>query len=108
MRRPTKHVYWLLVAALAILCACATGPGLDGRTYQARIQSAMVELGASEKRAACFAERLTAAGDAEASAEAAQIAESAQSKEDMRERVLAASKPTRRAFVGANMRCMFA
>ena len=88
------------------LSACASKTSPTTADYAGRIEAAFTELGAPDDRARCFAERLTAAGDIEAAREAAEIAEQATSRETMKERVMSATKPTRRAFIGANMRCM--
>lgn len=97
------------IIAIPLVLACAacgsTPPAATTADYARRIETAFTELGAPSDRARCFAERLTAAGDVDAAREAAEIAEEATSRETMKASVLVATKPTRRAFIGANMRC---
>lgn len=99
-------IFATLAAAMA---ACSTtGDYPNEATDDAeRISGGMQRLGASTARSDCFAERIAMSlGDGHLG-EAASIVEQSQSKADMRSGVLDASKPVRKAFIGANMRCAF-
>lgn len=99
----------VLAAFMGALVSCASAPGAEGDLTSAaretRISQNMQRLGASEKRSACYAERLAASLDAKGEAEAERVIESASSKEEMREGVLKASESVRRAFIRASIWC---
>jgi hypothetical protein len=99
----------VLAASMGALIACASTPGAEGEQTNAaretRISENMQRLGATEKRGACYAERLAATLDANGQAEAERVVEGASSKDEMREGVLKSSLPVRRAFIRASMWC---
>ncbi|GAB4524395.1 MAG: hypothetical protein Kow00133_12620 [Amphiplicatus sp.] len=104
------------VAALFLAgCAAAGGPApetvdpaMPVSGADARIRDGMTRLGASPARGECFAARIAGALDGEEEEEAARIVEDAADRRAMREGVLAAPAPVRRAFIGANFGCSLA
>jgi len=101
--------------AAAVLCAlsasaCASGPDHPPTASSSAdaISAGLQRLGASANRGDCYGKRVVKDLDAAAAAEAAAIVQRANSKDDMRNGVLSASKPVRKAFVGAKMRCSLA
>jgi hypothetical protein len=96
----------VVLVAFGFLASCASGGGAGSSgAGSARISEGMQRLGASETRGACYAERLSSTLDDEDEDEAARVVEKAQNKDEMREGVLGASGPVRKAFIGASMRC---
>ncbi len=99
------------VAQVFLLSACAHHPipeQIHKSATTQRIHDGFLELGASEKKSACFADVLATRLDDGAGDKAATVIETAQSKKEMRSGVMAADREIRRAFIAANMRCSFA
>lgn len=99
----------LSLLAACFAAGCASGSrhiAADGESASAsRISDGMQRLGASEARGDCFARRISRSLDGEGEEEAAMLVERAGSRDDMRESVLSASGPVKRAFIGANLGC---
>ncbi len=102
----------LILAALSAVAACASGSsenfGAGGETRNAnagRISQGLQRLGATEARGSCFGDRIAQSLDDRRQDEAARVVEEADSKGEMRDKVLTASKPVRKAFIGASMSC---
>lgn len=102
----TARVALALLAA-AVAAGCASGPRgyADDSVSAARISGGMQRLGASPARGDCFARRIAGSLDGEQEEEAAALVERAGSRDDMREEVLSASGPVKRAFISANLGC---
>ncbi|MEX0643803.1 MAG: hypothetical protein WD076_00715 [Parvularculaceae bacterium] len=102
----------LLLAVLCAAAACASGStdglAIDSQTSTAnagRISQGMQRLGATQSRGSCFGDRIAQTLDGRRQDEAARVVEEAGSKGEMRDRVLSASRPVRKAFIGASMSC---
>lgn len=103
---------FLVLAIFSAIAACASGSNggfgvdSDGRAASAgRISQGMQRLGATETRGSCFGDRIAQSLDDRGQAEAARVVEEADSKGEMRDKVLSASRPVRKAFIGASMSC---
>jgi hypothetical protein len=102
----------LIFAAVGAVAACASGSddgysaGNDARAANAgRISQGLQRLGATEERGSCFGDRIAQSLDDRRQMEAARVVEEAESKGEMRDKVLNASRPVRKAFIGASMSC---
>ncbi|MBI1365283.1 MAG: hypothetical protein GC153_04935 [Alphaproteobacteria bacterium] len=76
-----------------------------GADDASRIAAGLRRLGATETRSDCYAARIADDLDFAGEEEAARIVENARDREDMKNGVLSASAPVRRAFIAANLRC---
>ena len=95
---------------IAALTACSTSApqtavGVSSAEIATRINEGMQRLGASSARGECFANRISGSLDYEAAAEAASLIEKSDSKEVMRDNVIAARAPVGQAFVRAHFGC---
>jgi len=69
------------------------------------VRAGFVELGASEAKSACFADRLAEKLPEDRLARAAEIVENSQGSGDMRMSVLGAGSDLKAAFTSANFSC---
>lgn len=102
-----RFAFALLAALVATGCASGQHHAAGGgeSASSSRISDGMQRLGASEARGDCFARRISRSLNGEDEEEAATLVERAGSRDDMREGVLSASGPVKRAFIGANLGC---
>ncbi|PQA87144.1 hypothetical protein CW354_13975 [Marinicaulis flavus] len=93
-----------------LLAACSVFPKHHPETVATnevamKIKGGMRRLGASSARSECYANRISGALIESEAVEAAKLIESALSRDEMRDNVLAASVPIRKAFIRAHFGC---
>lgn len=104
------RLFLLSGTAIWLLAACSVFPKRHTETVATieivmKIKGGMQRLGASSAKSECYANRISDALIESEAVEAAKLIESALSKDEMRDNVLAASVPIRQAFIRAHFGC---
>lgn len=97
-----------MIAALLTACSTSTPQNVvDASTVEVatRINDGMQRLGASSARGECYGNRISGSLDYGGAAEAASLIEKSDSKDVMRDNVIAARAPITQAFVKAHFGC---
>jgi hypothetical protein len=105
-----RRLSLLCCIAVGLSTGCSTSAPLDvdnSATLEisARINDGMQRLGASPARGECYANRISRSLDNGEAAEAASLIEKSDSKDGMRDNVIAARAPITQAFIKAHFGC---